>query len=293
MKFHQIYRPLTATPFTCDGHYAEFAPCDALKPYIRCFWGTRRPVEQGMGQAAAQRIVTPDTCMDILFHVNFTDNRITNRFCGIDDRAFYTGDSAAGNSRSGNPDAKRREVFDFAIRFYAWSVPLFAEDSMCGVRNAFFDVGEHFSRIKRALEPLLFDVTDIYEVISVAEGLLLEVLNDRNENGYIMQAVGEILSRRGNLSVRGLARELHISERQMERLFREYVGVSPKSLASMVRYQYLWHDVLYDRCFDMQDKVFQYGYSDQAHLHHDFKKYHTMNVSDARRYAYARAGCGE
>lgn len=33
-----------------------------------------------------------------------------------------------------------------------------------------------------------------------------------------------------------------IGERQLERLFSEYVGVSPKSLASMVRYQYLWSD---------------------------------------------------
>lgn len=39
-----------------------------------------------------------------------------------------------------------------------------------------------------------------------------------------------------------LKQETLIGERQLERLFSEYVGVSPKSLASMVRYQYLWSD---------------------------------------------------
>lgn len=24
----------------------EFEPCDALKPYVRCFWGTWQPIEQ-------------------------------------------------------------------------------------------------------------------------------------------------------------------------------------------------------------------------------------------------------
>lgn len=34
----RLYHPLTAQPFKCDKNYIEIAPCDALKPYIRCFW---------------------------------------------------------------------------------------------------------------------------------------------------------------------------------------------------------------------------------------------------------------
>lgn len=87
-----------------------------------------------------------------------------------------------------------------------------------------------------------------------------------------------------------LRQEVLIGSRQLERLFLEYIGVSPKSLASMVRYQYLWNELLYHKDFNIADAVYQYGYSDQAHLCHDFKKYHSMRISDARKYAIENVG---
>ncbi len=70
MEFFQIYKPLTASPFFRDATYREYNPCEALKPYIRCFWGSEKPYimreSTGMGGA-----VIPDTCMDIIIDVNF------------------------------------------------------------------------------------------------------------------------------------------------------------------------------------------------------------------------------
>ena len=37
-KLYKSYHPVTATPYQCTEDYMEFAPCEALKPYIRCFW---------------------------------------------------------------------------------------------------------------------------------------------------------------------------------------------------------------------------------------------------------------
>lgn len=37
MEFYQIYRPLTASPHSCDDTYREYEPCEALKPYPRSF----------------------------------------------------------------------------------------------------------------------------------------------------------------------------------------------------------------------------------------------------------------
>lgn len=87
-----------------------------------------------------------------------------------------------------------------------------------------------------------------------------------------------------------LKQEVFIGIRQLERLFLEYVGVSPKNFASMVRYQYVWNDFLYNKNFNIADAVYKYGYSDQAHLCRDFKKYHSMSMSDARKYAMQNVG---
>ena len=72
-------------------------------------------------------------------------------------------------------------------------------------------------------------------------------------------------------------------------LFADYTGVSPKQLSSLVRYQYLWHDILTEDSFHPANAVHKYGYTDQSHLLHDFKRYHTLLPAQAKDYALKKA----
>lgn len=275
MNLYEIYHPITATPFAHSDSYMEVEPCDELKPYVKCFWGSSQPYQQPKTDIPTQGIVTPDTCMDIIFTVDFTGNQIDGLFCGIDDRTFWTHDK----------NEKDRMISMFAIRFYAWSVILFSEESMHEVKNKFFDPGYHFSKLKKELEPLLFDVVSMEERIRMTERYLLGHIHLERTNNIVMDAVAEILQRKGNLEVGQLSKEIHISSRQLERLFKENIGISPKQLSSLIRYQYLWREVLCHPQFQIQDAVYRYGYTDQAHLLRDFKRFHTMNPVEAKKYA--------
>lgn len=280
MELHKIYHPITAAPFQCTREYMEFEPCDALKPYVRCFWGSPKAVVQEESYTNVRGIIIPDTCMDIIFTVDFTNNKIESTFCGIDDRTFHMPEKS-----------KEKKTFcTFAIRFYAWSVPMFAEESMRNTKNAFLDAGYHFPRIKKEIEKQLFDITDITQMIPIVEKILLNHFNDRHKNQIVLQATSKILENKGNILVTNLKQEVFIGTRQLERLFLEYIGVSPKSLAAMIRHQYVWSEFLYDKDFNITDAVYKYGYSDQAHLCRDFKKYHSMNMSDAKKHAMQNVG---
>lgn len=276
MQLNQIYHPITATPFLCNETYMELAPCDALKPYIRCFWGTKKPVKQKAAkEVPPEKLVIPDTCMDIIFKVNFTENKIHNCFCGINDSSFYAPDEEIPGT-----------VFStFAIRFYAWTAILFSEESMDGVKNSYFDAGDHFSKLKSMLEPLLFDVTGIRKRADIAQDFLLKHIHMRRENRIVMDGINGILCSRGSVKMTRLAKEACTGARQMERLFKQYTGVSPKQLASLVRYQYLWSSAVNGRPFNTLDAVHRLGYTDQAHLLNDFKRFHTMPLAKAKEYA--------
>lgn len=280
MKLHKIYHPITAAPFKCTEEYMELEPCDALKPYIRCFWGSKGAVTQEEHSADVMGIVTPDTCMDIIFTADLTNNIIISQFCGINDRTFIT-------HRDRN---HKKTFFTFAIRFYAWGASTFAEESMKNTKNILIDAGCHFSGIKKEIEKRLFEIKCINQFIPVAEKILLNHFVKKYKNPTVFQAVSNILEQRGNLSMTDLRQEVIVGNRQLERLFLEYIGISPKSLASLVRYQYLWNEILYNKDFNIADAVYRYGYSDQAHLCHDFKKYHSMNLSDAKKYAMQNVG---
>lgn len=280
MDFYKIYKPITATPFARDKSYVEIEPCEALKPYIRCFWGSESPY-MDEPEEEPDKLVVPDTCMDIIFRTNFTDNTQESSFCGMNDAAFVSGRHSF---------EKCAEKSIFGIRFYAWSAVLFSEESLKNTKNKFYDAGQHFSQIKKELEQRFFEVVSLKDRVRIAEEVLLRMLGNRFYNPLVVEAVGEILKRKGNLKALELSREMHVSERQLERVFKEYIGISPKQLSSLVRYQYLWKDICVNPNFRILDEVYRYGYTDQAHLLHDFKRFHTMSLSEAKEYAFSDVG---
>lgn len=276
MQLYKIYRPLTASPFDCNEAYREWLPCQELMPYIQCFWGSEKPYLKKKGTAPVKGVITPDTCVDIIFNVDFTNNRIHSMFSGINDKSLVL-----------KGKAEEEKLYSrFAIRFYAWSAALFSEESMKGSRNRFFEVDYHFSKLRKALEPVLFDAVTMEERIRLAERFLLRNMRRERNNPLFMDAVFQILKKRGSLSVGRLAGEVHACSRTLERLFEENIGISPKRFASLIRYQYIWNDILCKPYFSAADAAYQYGYSDQAHLAHDFKRFHSMNMAEAREYAY-------
>lgn len=275
MNLHKIYTPITATPFLRSESYIEVPPCEALQPYIRCFWGSHRPYKQKKTDRPEWHLVVPDTCMDLIFTANYTENRIDSGFCGIDDRTFQ--------EELVQPRIEKTSTF--AIRFYAWSAVLFADDSLCDVKNARVDAGCHFYGLKKELENRIFDAETLEERIAITERYLLGHIRKDRENRLFMETATQILKDRGGRNMAHLAGELHVSTRQMERVFQENMGISPKKFSSLVRYQYLWQDILFLSRFDVQDAVHRYGYTDQAHLLRDFKRFHGMTPREAKQYA--------
>ena len=110
-------------------------------------------------------------------------------------------------------------------------------------------------------------------------------MNLRREEPVFMDAVSEILAHRGALRMHELARDIHVSGRHLQRVFQENMGVSPKTFASLVRYQNLWRDILTRPDRQILDEVCLLQYTDQAHLMREFKRYHGMTIPQARALA--------
>ncbi len=273
------YHPITGDPFRMDESYWELPPCDALKPYIRCFWGTLHPIAPGAVQPCHEEgLVIPDTCMDIIFDIDYTNNRHTAAFCTLDEHSYRTRSSGA---------AQPGTTATFAIRFYAWAACLFTRWDFTGSKNAVFTPRELFPQLTAALEPRLYDEPTLTGKAAIAERVLLEQLSLACPNPELMNAVHQLLSQDGRTRITDLAGYAAVSPRRLERLFQYHMGISPKSFASLVRYQLLWQAMVWEPHFQVLDAVEKYGYTDQAHLLHDFKRRHLMTPSEALRFAGA------
>ncbi len=263
----RLYHPVTATPFQHDQSYLEVAPCEALRPYIRCFWGSEGPAWNGGG------MVIPDTCMDIICRIDRESGRVSSSFCTLDEQAY------AG---SGSPGCIAET---FAIRFYPWSVGCFTPVPMNRLANQAYPADVFFPSLMRELEPMLLRTSTLQERIRQAEGMLLRQLQDRTDT-EVLCALHRMLLCRGREKIAEISARQALSVRQLERRFDAALGLSPKAMAGLMRYQLLWQEMLLHPAMDVQDAVARYGYTDQAHLLRDFKRRHLMTPGQALRLAH-------
>jgi len=264
----RLYRPITGTPFQHDETYREVPPCAALAPYIRCFWGSEGPQ---LDRPSPGGIIIPDTCMDIIFHIDYITGRISSDFCALDETSTLTAPSTASGGMTAT----------FAIRFYAWTACLFAEDSLRGSLNRQYPAEAFFRRIDRALRPALFGIATLEEMIRAAEPVLLALLDPAKADAAVLNAIRHILQTSGRVRISEASAALALSSRQLERRFDAMMGVSPKAFASLIRYQLLWQDMVLNPRYSTLDAVERYGYTDQSHLLGDFRRHHLMSPREA------------
>lgn len=257
MSFYinNIFTTVTSNINNCNG-YIEIEPHHNLRPFIKCFWEYK---PNSLNQNETR--VIPDICMDIIF--SFEDNSINVELCGINNVPFVTD---CNNCM-------------FAIRFYAWSIILFADNNLKNTLNNFLDVKEYFSDFQTIHNDLIY-AENIFERKKIAENYLYKKINPDRQNNDVMNSIYYIIKNNCKLKVNDLSNYCFKSRRQLERDFIENTGVSPKQMIDLVRYQKLWQDCLKPN-FNILNSVDKLGFYDQSHLLNEFKKYHGISISKA------------
>lgn len=263
MDFTNLYMPLIA------GHrnptYIEKAPCEALAPYIRCYWYIE-DLPQGY-----DNLVIPDTCVDIMFTAT-KEGGITATFCGVNDKPYYGFITASTERKT------------FAVRFYAWSFTIFSGEGLQNTRNGFLEAEAYLSAYVREMKKYLSIDSKFDDFMQLSDKLLAKQLKEKYQDMGFLNAVYQILKNKGNIRIDELSAQCFICVRQLERLFRARMDLSPKSFADLIRYQNTWRGILHMQ--DMNELVLQLGYSDQSHLLRKFKNFHGITPGEARLYAY-------
>lgn len=92
---------------------------------------------------------------------------------------------------------------------------------------------------------------------------------------YLPDAVDDfheqILENSIHLSVMRMIQESNASKSTLFRKFIKRTGVSPKTMARIVRFNYLWTKINYEQAIDYQNLVFEGNFFDQSHFINDFK----------------------
>jgi AraC-like DNA-binding protein len=88
-----------------------------------------------------------------------------------------------------------------------------------------------------------------------------------------------IFSSNGTASIRALCEIGGLGERKLQRLFKKYVGLSPKYYSRIIRFNYIF-SLIKDGKTSWAELVYKSGYYDQSHFIRNFKNFTGVDPSE-------------
>jgi AraC-like DNA-binding protein len=138
-------------------------------------------------------------------------------------------------------------------------------------------------RTARMLEDQLLHATSWDAKFALLDAALLKRVQRRRPPSAVRWAWSQLARDAAPRSVSDVARELQWSRRRLAESFREYVGVTPKLLARLVRFDRVVRASKDGRPVSWSTLAHRFGYADQAHLTREFREFSGLTPTEFRR----------
>ena len=264
-----VLRPdLAATHLRLDRH----KPSDALAPFVDYYWIVRWDLR---GQPPYEQTVLPHPNVNLAFEASGAG------IFGVDRRLFTRTLSGLG--------------LGFGVRFAAGGFRPFWQAPISQLTDRVVPAARLFGpRAEKTRQAIMGDFasggSDVV-MIGHAEALLLSVLPERDPLAEQAAAlVARITDDPGLRRVDQLAASSGMTSRTLQRLFADYVGVSPKWVMRRARLHEAAERAGSGEPVDWAALASDLGYADQAHLTRDFTV--TIGVPPTRYAAAPLPGRG-
>lgn len=215
----------------------------------------------------------PDGCQEIVFNLNTRVKRSDN---GRD----YTCNPAVeliGQMTRPYDLIAEGEQFYFGIKFYPHSFAVFTDESIDELKDQSIDVHLLFGTGFHEVTERIFEKRKFSNFVATMENCLnrLLLLQRSRSSAYqlVDRAVRQIFGMRSARTegrLQALYQELETSPRYLQKLFKLYVGLTPKQLFRLIRFQSCFQ-YLQTQQASFAELAVQCGYYDQSHFNHEFK----------------------
>jgi AraC-like DNA-binding protein len=244
--------------------YREFPACDPLAEVLECLWTLEGHARDLGGEPQP---VLPDGRTEIVLHFGDRFDRLhAGRAEGQAAIIF------AGQLTEQLTLAPTGRIAVLGLRFRPHgAVALLGEPlhRLTGVVTALESID---GRVHGALRRVHESATSLADAARRAQEALVSVAEPTRIDPRVRHAAAMIERRRGQAAIDDVVRDSCTTRRHLERLFKDAVGVSPKRLSRIARFQHAL------RLLESADSpapgtatAFSCGYADQAHFIRDFK----------------------
>ncbi len=160
----------------------------------------------------------------------------------------------------------------FGIKFRPGAFHSFTKTPVSRLTNRTISFFEAFGVHYNVLEETLLAQEDEGEMVDIAEQFLCERQPEQDENIMLVnQVIDAIIVQQTITRVDDIVGQLNINKRSLQRLFQQYVGVTPKWVIQRYRLHQVAEQLNSGVAIDWAKLALDLGYFDQAHLIKDFK----------------------
>lgn len=159
------------------------------------------------------------------------------------------------------------------MRLYPWTLSALIGEQAFSTNTPLTGVSGEWQKFAQSLEKVVCrdgQVEAIAQFQDFVSGLCRRDLPDLTP---IRSAVALLARTKGLLSIRNVAASCFLSQSQLERRFKQFMGVSPKTYARLIRFEAIRDCLLCDPTYSLYDLVYEFQFNDQAHFIHDFKSF--------------------
>jgi AraC-like DNA-binding protein len=234
--------------------YQQFKPDPALSSYIDAYWEVT-----GDGEKPTTNRILPDCCIDIIVNLGSEFVSDSSGFKMENEKAYLVGTMTRFKET-----IRKADTHLIGIRFKPGAFGHF-------YRFGFLhELTDQITEFEKRLVPSINPSTpNLFHNLDRYFGARLSIVRTS-----IFPMIIDINNRMGIISVIELAKNHYTTERQLQRLFKQEMGIGPKDFINFVRYQFAIQAIRSaDATKSLFDIAFETGYYDHAHLTNEVKKY--------------------
>ncbi len=247
-----------------DLHYREIDPPAELSDHIRCLWRLRGAA----GTNAPAEPIVPDGCVELV--LNFADPFIRHR--GDGDAYTQPLRLITGQLTRAITIAPSGRIDLWGIRFHPWAAAGFLNVAGTDLRDRMAALGDASRVLDLTLDPVSDAPSDEARQSALLAALATHARRIRRTDPVLPALVSLIGRQRELRSVRELAREAGVGTRRLQALFSDRVGMSPKMLMRLTRFQRALRVARERADLSWSAVAAEAGYYDQPHLNHDCRE---------------------
>src|SRR6185503_4409427 len=262
--------------------YSEIPPRPPLNEFVECFWTLDG---DGPVPGASPDRILPDGCVELILNFGERFSQHVDNQRKLQPRNFLVGQMSGPILISPNGAVQL-----LGIRFHPGGTSPFLRVPMNELTDQVTELGSLSSELERELLLVSEDVQTLTDKIAAVETALIGRLLRGSFHSSAFKLAARLVESAGQVSVDKLATAAGISSRQLERRFLREIGIGPKLLGRILRFQQVF------RAVEQVDSAWasiavECGYYDQAHLIRDFSQFagQTPAVLLAERNALTEA----